>query len=160
MAPTYILVTSVALLCYWRDLLSVFFWIYYLIFCFVVSEAYTNDDSLNYGIIFDCGSSGTRVYIYYWPPHSGDSHQLLDIHQLKGTDGKPLSKKISPGKRVNCWLAGITVSYLLITCFTSPCVPEYLKHIYGHTLFEKVLFWPFYTAWMIWWYINFKIRYN
>ena len=56
------------------------------------------DESLSYGIVLDCGSSGTRVYIYYWPPHNGDKHQLLDIHQLIGNDGKPLSKKITPGK--------------------------------------------------------------
>ncbi|XP_067940553.1 ectonucleoside triphosphate diphosphohydrolase 7-like isoform X2 [Watersipora subatra] len=55
------------------------------------------EESYSYGIVLDCGSSGTRVYIYFWPPHSGDSHQLLDIDQLKDKDGKPLSKKKTPG---------------------------------------------------------------
>lgn len=55
------------------------------------------DDNLSYGIIFDCGSSGTRVYIYYWPPHNGDNKNLLDIHQVLGDDSKPLSKKVTPG---------------------------------------------------------------
>jgi len=59
------------------------------------------DDSLSYGLIFDCGSSGTRVYIYFWPPHSGDTKELLDLHQVIGADTKPASLKISPGRFQN-----------------------------------------------------------
>ncbi|KAL3863359.1 hypothetical protein ACJMK2_005117 [Sinanodonta woodiana] len=52
---------------------------------------------LHYGIVIDCGSSGSRVYVYFWPPHSGNPQDLLNIQQLKDTDGNPVVKKISPG---------------------------------------------------------------
>ncbi|XP_041640956.1 ectonucleoside triphosphate diphosphohydrolase 7-like [Cheilinus undulatus] len=53
--------------------------------------------ALNYGIVVDCGSSGSRVFVYYWPPHNGNPHTLLDIRQMKDKDRKPVVKKIKPG---------------------------------------------------------------
>lgn len=53
--------------------------------------------ALNYGIVVDCGSSGSRVFVYYWPPHNGNPHTLLDIKQMKDRDRKPVVKKIKPG---------------------------------------------------------------
>uniref|UniRef100_A0A3P9LH66 nucleoside-triphosphate phosphatase n=1 Tax=Oryzias latipes TaxID=8090 RepID=A0A3P9LH66_ORYLA len=53
--------------------------------------------ALNYGIVVDCGSSGSRVFVYYWPPHNGNPHTLLDIRQMRGRDYKPVVKKIKPG---------------------------------------------------------------
>ncbi|KAM9363787.1 ectonucleoside triphosphate diphosphohydrolase 7-like [Symphorus nematophorus] len=53
--------------------------------------------ALNYGIVVDCGSSGSRVFVYYWPPHNGNPHTLLDIRQMKDRDHKPVVKKIKPG---------------------------------------------------------------
>uniref|UniRef100_UPI0037E83759 ectonucleoside triphosphate diphosphohydrolase 7-like n=1 Tax=Semicossyphus pulcher TaxID=241346 RepID=UPI0037E83759 len=53
--------------------------------------------ALNYGIVVDCGSSGSRVFVYYWPPHNGNPHSLLDIRQMKDRDRKPVVKKIKPG---------------------------------------------------------------
>uniref|UniRef100_A0A667WKB2 nucleoside-triphosphate phosphatase n=1 Tax=Myripristis murdjan TaxID=586833 RepID=A0A667WKB2_9TELE len=53
--------------------------------------------SLNYGIVVDCGSSGSRVFVYYWPPHNGNPHTLLDIRQMRDRDHKPVVKKIKPG---------------------------------------------------------------
>ncbi|XP_068177916.1 ectonucleoside triphosphate diphosphohydrolase 7-like [Antennarius striatus] len=53
--------------------------------------------ALNYGIVVDCGSSGSRVFVYYWPPHNGNPHTLLDIRQMKDRDLKPVVKKIKPG---------------------------------------------------------------
>ena len=44
----------------------------------------------------DAGSSGTRVYLYSWPDHSGDPHQLLQISPLL-EDGEPMVKKATPG---------------------------------------------------------------
>lgn len=54
--------------------------------------------ALNYGIVVDCGSSGSRVFVYYWPPHNGNPHTLLDIRQMKDRDHKPVVKKIKPGE--------------------------------------------------------------
>ncbi len=56
--------------------------------------------ALNYGIVVDCGSSGSRVFVYYWPPHNGNPHTLLDIRQMKDRDRKPVVKKIKPGEEV------------------------------------------------------------
>lgn len=56
--------------------------------------------ALNYGIVVDCGSSGSRVFVYYWPPHNGNPHTLLDIKQMKDRDRKPVVKKIKPGEEV------------------------------------------------------------
>ncbi|XP_070837290.1 ectonucleoside triphosphate diphosphohydrolase 7-like [Chaetodon trifascialis] len=53
--------------------------------------------ALNYGIVVDCGSSGSRVFVYYWPPHNGNPHTLLDIRQMRDRDRKPVVKKIKPG---------------------------------------------------------------
>ncbi|KAJ8365318.1 hypothetical protein SKAU_G00141490 [Synaphobranchus kaupii] len=53
--------------------------------------------ALNYGIVVDCGSSGSRVFVYYWPPHNGNPHTLLDIRQMRMPDRTPVVKKIKPG---------------------------------------------------------------
>lgn len=52
---------------------------------------------VHYGIVIDCGSSGSRVFVYFWPPHSGSVKDLLNIQQLMDEDGKPVVKKVSPG---------------------------------------------------------------
>lgn len=54
--------------------------------------------ALNYGIVVDCGSSGSRVFVYYWPPHNGNPHSLLDIRQMRDHNHKPVVKKIKPGE--------------------------------------------------------------
>lgn len=63
--------------------------------------------TLNYGIVVDCGSSGSRVFVYYWPPHNGNPHTLLDIRQMKDHNHKPVVKKIKPGEEgffIICYL--------------------------------------------------------
>jgi len=55
------------------------------------------DDSLNYGVVIDCGSSGSRVFVYYWPPHSGEQNHLLNIQLMRDSSGQPVVKKIEPG---------------------------------------------------------------
>lgn len=67
---------------------------------------------LNYGIMVDCGSSGSRVFVYYWPPHNGNPHTLLDIRQMKDRDHKPVVKKIKPGERLQpaTWLDVFTLA--------------------------------------------------
>ncbi|XP_053306285.1 ectonucleoside triphosphate diphosphohydrolase 7 isoform X2 [Spea bombifrons] len=57
----------------------------------------TKDSKLNYGIVIDCGSSGSRVFVYFWPPHNGNPHDLLDIKQMRDRSSKPVVKKIKPG---------------------------------------------------------------
>ena len=47
-------------------------------------------------MVMDAGSSGTRAYLYSWPQHSGDPHQLLKISPLL-QDGEPMVKKVTPG---------------------------------------------------------------
>ena len=51
----------------------------------------------HYGIVIDCGSSGSRVFIYYWPPHNGNPDDLLQIKQMKDSRGNPARMKIKPG---------------------------------------------------------------
>lgn len=58
-----------------------------------------HNPTLNYGIVVDCGSSGSRVFVYYWPPHNGNPHTLLDIRQMKDHEHKPVVKKIKPGEK-------------------------------------------------------------
>ncbi|MBN3295862.1 ENTP4 diphosphohydrolase, partial [Amia calva] len=53
--------------------------------------------SLNFGVVVDCGSSGSRVFVYYWPPHNGNPHSLLDIRQMRDHNRTPVVKKIKPG---------------------------------------------------------------
>eukprot|EP00079_Xenopus_tropicalis_P027668 XP_012822005.1 PREDICTED: ectonucleoside triphosphate diphosphohydrolase 7 isoform X1 [Xenopus tropicalis] len=57
----------------------------------------TKDTKLNYGVVVDCGSSGSRVFVYFWPPHNGNPHDLLDIKQMRDRGSKPVVKKIKPG---------------------------------------------------------------
>ena len=57
----------------------------------------TNPD-LHYGVVVDCGSSGSRVYVYFWPPHNGNEKDLLSIQPLRDTDGNLVIKKITPGQ--------------------------------------------------------------
>lgn len=56
-----------------------------------------NDPALHYGIVIDCGSSGSRLYIYVWPDHSGNPDDLLQIKQLLDEKGVPVVKKLEPG---------------------------------------------------------------
>lgn len=55
------------------------------------------DDSLRYGVVIDCGSSGSRVYVYFWPKHDAGSKDLLQIQHVIDKDLKPAIKKVTPG---------------------------------------------------------------
>uniref|UniRef100_T1JHJ1 Uncharacterized protein n=1 Tax=Strigamia maritima TaxID=126957 RepID=T1JHJ1_STRMM len=54
-------------------------------------------DDVQYAAVIDAGSSGSRIYIYSWPPHTGDSNELLRIRPLVDLTGEPIMKKIEPG---------------------------------------------------------------
>lgn len=58
----------------------------------------TSNPNLNYGLVVDCGSSGSRVFVYCWPRHNGNPHELLDIRQMRDQHRKPVVMKIKPGK--------------------------------------------------------------
>lgn len=62
------------------------------------SWIHNKDSTYHYGIVLDCGSSGTRVFIYYWPDHNGNPEHLLNIHQMIDRDGQPVRLKVRPGK--------------------------------------------------------------
>ncbi|XP_039624464.1 ectonucleoside triphosphate diphosphohydrolase 4 isoform X2 [Polypterus senegalus] len=57
----------------------------------------TSNTNLNYGIVVDCGSSGSRIFVYCWPRHNGNPHDLLDIKQMRDKNRKPVVMKIKPG---------------------------------------------------------------
>lgn len=57
----------------------------------------TSNPNLNYGVVVDCGSSGSRVFVYTWPRHNGNPHDLLDIRQMRDQNRKPVVMKIKPG---------------------------------------------------------------
>ncbi|XP_010134753.1 PREDICTED: ectonucleoside triphosphate diphosphohydrolase 7-like, partial [Buceros rhinoceros silvestris] len=54
--------------------------------------------ALSYGVVVDCGSSGSRIFVYFWPPHNGNPHDLLDIRQMRDQSSRPIVKKIKPGR--------------------------------------------------------------
>ncbi|KAG2468891.1 ENTP4 diphosphohydrolase, partial [Polypterus senegalus] len=56
----------------------------------------TSNTNLNYGIVVDCGSSGSRIFVYCWPRHNGNPHDLLDIKQMRDKNRKPVVMKIKP----------------------------------------------------------------
>lgn len=62
-------------------------------------EKYENlyQQDFSYGVVIDCGSSGSRIFAYFWPQHSGDPSELLKIQQLRTSKGDPVVKKITPG---------------------------------------------------------------
>ncbi|XP_044292295.1 ectonucleoside triphosphate diphosphohydrolase 7 isoform X2 [Varanus komodoensis] len=57
----------------------------------------TKNPALSYGVVVDCGSSGSRVFVYFWPPHNKNPHDLLDIRQMRDHANEPVVKKIKPG---------------------------------------------------------------
>lgn len=85
---------------------------------------------LQYGIVIDCGSSGTRIFIYCWPPHNGDPKDLLDLSLAKDKNGKPAVKKIEPGLilQLVLWLLVTssllpsTVCHLILIVYKTNCI--------------------------------------
>ncbi|XP_072177505.1 ectonucleoside triphosphate diphosphohydrolase 4-like [Diadema setosum] len=57
----------------------------------------TDNPNLYYGVVIDAGSSGTRVFVYFWPKHTGKNNELLQIHQMRDSGRNPVVKKIKPG---------------------------------------------------------------
>ena len=62
---------------------------------FVPSEI-KND--IKYAIIIDAGSSGSRVYIYYWSSElEASDSQIVQVSQLVDLHDQPIVMKVSPG---------------------------------------------------------------
>ena len=57
----------------------------------------TKKDDFNYGVVVDCGSSGSRLYVYYWKQHSGVEGDLLNITALKDKNNETIVMKKEPG---------------------------------------------------------------
>ena len=101
------------------------------------------DPNLHYGVVIDCGSSGSRLYIYVWPEHSGRENELLQIKQLLDRQGNPVVKKLEPGM-----LFAISISIIFIIEFeflglssmakTPQNATEYLKMLLGKQFFIDV----------------------
>ncbi|UYV62412.1 ENTPD4 [Cordylochernes scorpioides] len=66
----------------------------------------------DYAVLVDAGSSGSRVYLYTWQPHSGEPTDLLRIRQLQDPLGKPLVKKIEPGQTFSLFSPKQALAYL------------------------------------------------
>uniref|UniRef100_A0A8C3ACW3 nucleoside-triphosphate phosphatase n=1 Tax=Cyclopterus lumpus TaxID=8103 RepID=A0A8C3ACW3_CYCLU len=64
---------------------------------YVMMNVDTSNPNLNYGLVVDCGSSGSRVFVYCWPRHNGNPRDLLDIRQMRDQHRKPVVMKIKPG---------------------------------------------------------------
>lgn len=96
----------------------------------------TSNPNLNYGLVVDCGSSGSRVFVYCWPRHNGNPHELLDIRQMRDLNRKPVVMKIKPGKTPSmCFndiqIANLKLVYLLTLklCFCSLCFPSGISEL-------------------------------
>ena len=66
----------------------------------------TRNPHLHYGIVIDCGSSGSRVYVYFWPPHDGNPKELLNIQQMRDRNSQLVVMKVEPGT----WVTVIKLS--------------------------------------------------
>ena len=65
---------------------------------YVPKKIGNEDPNLPYGVVIECGSSGSRLYIYVWPEHPGKENELLQIKQLLDKDSRPVVKKLEPGQ--------------------------------------------------------------
>jgi len=91
-----------------------------------------NDAVLNYGVVIDCGSSGSRVFVYCWPPHNGEPHQLLNIRLLHDSNNNPAVMKTEPGKLLCVeTLFLCAVAHLIKFCISHQNQCLSLAHIIG-----------------------------
>ncbi|XP_060786682.1 ectonucleoside triphosphate diphosphohydrolase 4 isoform X2 [Neoarius graeffei] len=88
----------------------------------------TSNPNLNYGVVVDCGSSGSRVFVYTWPRHNGNPHDLLDIQQMRDQNRKPVVMKIKPGISEYATTPGKASDYMYpLLSFAAEHIPK-AKH--------------------------------
>lgn len=76
-----------------------------LLFFWINGHGYTNsfNDIIkpmairDYGVVLDCGSSGTRVFVYTWLRPNSLDDKLLDVSPLEDDHGQPVQLKVEPG---------------------------------------------------------------
>ncbi|XP_061672786.1 ectonucleoside triphosphate diphosphohydrolase 4 isoform X2 [Syngnathoides biaculeatus] len=102
-----------------------------------VTDVDTTDESnpdLNYGLVVDCGSSGSRVYVYCWPSHNGNPHELLDIRQMRDQNRKSVIMKIKPG------ISNLAQTPEKASDYIYPLLSFAAKHIPKHKHIETPLY--------------------
>ena len=82
---------------YFLSLISVGSAKYIALGAFLSPSSSFSTSELHYSVVIDAGSSGSRAYLYAWPTHSGDPHELLQISPLTANNGNPIYKKVQPG---------------------------------------------------------------
>ncbi|CAF3470059.1 unnamed protein product [Rotaria socialis] len=92
---------------------------------YVPKRVGNEDPNIHYGVVIDCGSSGSRLYIYIWPEHSGQENELLQIKQLLDKQGNPVVKKLEPGLSSMAKTPGNATEYLIsLLDFAAETVPS------------------------------------
>lgn len=61
------------------------------------TRIYSATDDDHYGVIVDCGSTGSRAHIFKWPTVFGKPKSLNEIVSLKNETGHSIYKHITPG---------------------------------------------------------------
>ncbi len=48
-------------------------------------------------MVIDAGSSSSKLFVYSWPDHTGESDKLLHIRPVRDPEGKPVYAKVKQG---------------------------------------------------------------
>ncbi|XP_038141712.1 ectonucleoside triphosphate diphosphohydrolase 4 isoform X2 [Cyprinodon tularosa] len=99
-----------------------------------LDETDTSNPNLNYGLVVDCGSSGSRVFVYCWPRHNGNPRELLDIRQMRDQNRKPVVMKIKPG------IAELAKTPEKASDYIDPLLSFAAKHVPKHKHQETPLY--------------------
>lgn len=62
-----------------------------------LDRMFGREEGNSYGVIVDCGSSGTRAHIYMWDSSLSHAELLHRIEPVRDAQNKPVSLKITPG---------------------------------------------------------------
>jgi hypothetical protein len=80
-------------------------------------------DTQNYGVVIDAGSSGSRLFVYTWPPHTGEQQHLIKVREHAPFDWLHLcAPRCGPcstrSLKNQWWLKS------LLVCLSSPALPQ------------------------------------